>query len=162
VRVRARIRSILSFVPARVRYELYPLIVLRPAMALALYNELTRTFPTPDIFTVLPQYDYQLSLSEKFALQDYNRFLAQNSTGIRFYSWIKSDEFIAQTAAYHKIQHIDLELDRNFGSVAARLVGAPQNGNYRDREGRLVRRVFSLSTHRAAGGPVSSDFMTPS
>ena len=60
-----------------------------------------------------------------------------------------------------KIQHIDLELDRNFGSVAARLVGARQNGNYRDREGRLVRRVFSFSAHRAAGGPVSSDFMTP-
>jgi len=117
VRVRARIRSILSFVPSHVRYELYPLIVLRPAMAPALQDELTRTFPIRDIFTVLPQYDYKLSLSEKFALKDYSRFLAQNSAGIRFLSWIKSDEFIAQTAACLKMQHIDL--DRN--SIWSRL-----------------------------------------
>lgn len=115
----------------------------------ALYDELTRTFPTPDLFTVLPQYDYKLSLSEKFALKNYGRFLAQNSAGIRFHSWIKSDEFIAQTAACLKMQHIDL--DRNFDLVAARLVGAPQNGNYRDREGRLVRRCFFISCASRSG-----------
>jgi hypothetical protein len=156
VRVRARIRSILSFVPSHVRNEPYPLIVLRPAMAPALYDELTRTFPTPDIFTVLPQYHYKLSLSEKFALKDYSRFLAQNSAWIRLHSGIMSDEFIAQTAACLEMQHIDLALDRNFGSVAARLVGAPQNGNYSDRERRLVGRVFSLPAHRVAGDPLAA------
>jgi len=56
-------------------------------------------------------------LSEKFALNDYSRFLAQNSAGIRFLSWIESDEFIAQAAAGLKMQHIDL--DRN--SIWSRL-----------------------------------------
>ena len=36
-------------------------------MVQTLYDELTRTFPTPDLFTVMPKYDYKLSLSEKFA-----------------------------------------------------------------------------------------------
>jgi hypothetical protein len=130
----------LSFVPSHVRYEPYPLIVLGAAMDPALYYELTRTFPTPDLFTVLPKFDFKLSLSEKFASKNYGRFLAQTSAGNRFYSWIKSDEFIAQTAACLKMQHIDL--DGYFGSVTARLVGAPKNGNCRDREGRLVRRCF--------------------
>lgn len=31
------------------------------------------------------------------------------SSGIRFHLWIKSDEFIAQTAACLKMQHIDLD-----------------------------------------------------
>jgi hypothetical protein len=36
----------LSFVPSYVRYEPYPLIVLRPAMDQALYDELTNVSDT--------------------------------------------------------------------------------------------------------------------
>ena len=43
---RRSLRSVLNFVPSDVRYEPYPLIVLRPAMDQALYDELTRTFPS--------------------------------------------------------------------------------------------------------------------
>src|ERR1044071_7073221 len=114
----------LSFIPSHVRYEPYPLIVLRPAMDQALYDELTRTFPTPDLFTVLPKYEYKLSLSEKFAAKNYHRFLAQNAAWNRFHSWIKSDDFVVQTAACLKVQHIDLELRPLFrfgrGSVRRR------------------------------------------
>jgi hypothetical protein len=148
----------LSFVPSHVRYEPYSLIALGPETAPALCDELTRTFPTPDLFTVLPKFDYRLSLSEKFASKNYGRLLAQNSAWNRFHSWIKSHEFIAQTAACLKMQHIDL--DRYFGSVAARLVGTPQNGNYRDREGRLVRRCFFISCASRSGWIRYSDFMT--
>ena len=50
IRVRARLRSMLSFVPSDVRYEPYRLIVLRPAMDQALYDELTRTFPSGEFY----------------------------------------------------------------------------------------------------------------
>jgi hypothetical protein len=40
----------LSFVPSDVRYEPYRLIVLRPAMDQALYDELTRTFPSGEFY----------------------------------------------------------------------------------------------------------------
>ena len=69
-------------------------------------------------------YDYKLSLSEKFASKNYHRFLAQNSAWNRFRSWIKSDDFIAQTAECLKVQHIDLKLDGYFDSVAARVSAA--------------------------------------
>src|ERR1044071_10180462 len=141
----------LSFIPSHVRYEPYPLIVLRPAMDQALYDELTRTFPTPDLFTVLPKYEYKLSLSEKFASKNYDRFLAQNSAWNRFHSWIKSDDFIAQTTACLKGQHIDLELHRHFGSVAARLVGGIRRGRLPGLYPRVHTR-FEFSVVKADGG----------
>jgi hypothetical protein len=159
-RARRSLRSMLSFVPSDVRYEPYPLIVLRPAMDQALYDELTRTFPTPDLFDVVPKYDYKLSLSEKFASKNYHRFLAQNSAWNRFRSWIKSDDFIAQTAACLKVQHIDLELDRYFDSVAARVVGGIKRGRLPGLYPRLHSR-FEFSVLKADGGEVAPHTDTP-
>jgi hypothetical protein len=150
----------LSFIPFDVRYEPYPLIVLRPAMDQAFYDELTRTFPAPDLFAALPKYEYKLSLSEKFAAKNYHRFLAQNSAWNRFHSWIKTDDFIAQTAACLKLQHIDLELDRYFGSIAARLIGGIKRGRLPGLHSRLNSR-FEFSVLKADGGEVAPHTDTP-
>jgi hypothetical protein len=150
----------LSFVPSDVRCEPYPLIVLRPAMDQALCDELTRTFPTPDLFDVMPKYDYKLSLSEKFAAKNYHCFLAQNSAWNRFHSWIKSDDLIAQTAACLKMQHIDLKLDGYFDSVAARVVGGIKRGRLPGSYPRLHSR-FKFSVLKADGGEVAAHTDTP-
>lgn len=150
----------LSFTPSDVRYEPYPLVVMRPAMDHTLYDELCRTFPTPDLFEVVPKYDYKLSLSEKFAAKNYHRFLARNAAWSRFYSWIKSDDFIKQTAACLKAQHIDLNLDRYFGTVAARVIGGMKRGRLPGLYPRLRSR-FEFSVLKADGGEVAPHTDTP-
>jgi hypothetical protein len=150
----------LSFVPFDVRYEPYPLIVLRPAMDQAFYDELTRTFPPPDLFAVMPKHNYKLSLSEKFAAKNYHRFLAQNSAWNRLHSWIKSDDFIAQTVKCLKAQHIDLKLDGYFDSVGARVIGGIKRGRLPGSYPRLRSR-FEFSVLKADGGEVAPHTDTP-
>lgn len=150
----------LNFAPSDVRYAPYPLLVLRPAMDQALYDELCRTFPGPELFEVVPKYDYKLSLSEKFAARNYHGFLAQNPAWNRFHSWIKSDDFIERTAACLKAQHIDLELDRYFDSVASRVVGGMKRGRLPGLYPRLHSR-FEFSVLKADGGEVAPHTDTP-
>ena len=150
----------LNFVPSDVRYAPYPLVVLRPAMDQRLYDELCRTFPAPELFEVVPKYDYKLSLSEKFATKNYHTFLAQNAAWNRLHSWIKSDDFIAQTVACLKALHIDLELDRYFDSVAARVVGGMKRGRLPGLYPRLHSR-FEFSVLKADGGEVAPHTDTP-
>lgn len=65
----------LNFEKATMRYEPYPLGIIRAALEPAFYNELVRNFPDPALFETLERYPYKLSLSEKFAPENYRRFL---------------------------------------------------------------------------------------
>ena len=51
----------LHFSASHVRYDPYPLLVLRPALQPDLYNELVDTYPDTSLFGTHPKYDYKLN-----------------------------------------------------------------------------------------------------
>ena len=68
----------LNYNMVNMRYEPYPLAVLRPALDPSLYNELADNFPDERLFGSLPKFPYKLSLSEKWEPDNYRRFLREN------------------------------------------------------------------------------------
>ena len=68
----------LNFQTAEMRYEPYPLAVLRPSLDATTYDELCDNFPDISLFGPIRGYDYKLSLSEKFAADNYHKFIREN------------------------------------------------------------------------------------
>lgn len=153
----------LNFNAASVRYEPYPLLVLRPALESKLYQDLCNSYPDTFLFGKVPGYDYKLSLSEKFAADNYHRFLQSNEPWRRFHHWLKSDDFIRQTVEFLKSQNIDLGLDEAFRSSSGRLARAAEallRGKLPRRDLRLRSR-FEFSVLKADGGEVAPHTDTP-
>src|SRR5688572_17401004 len=110
----------LNFSVAQFRYEPYPLGVLRPALDSGLYQELVASFPPVELFGKIPQYDYKLSLSEKFNGPIYEKFIRESPPWRRFHGWLKSSDFIRETVNCLKQNYIDLDLDSCFDSRVRR------------------------------------------
>lgn len=145
------------------RYEPYPLAVLRPALDEALYNELAASFPNVAMFGKIPKYDYKLSLSEKFNPSEYHNFIRGNETWQRFHAWVKSDDFIRHTVDFLVRQNIDLGLDEAFEAPSRRLsrvANSLLSGRLPNRRPRLRTR-FEFSVLKADGGEVSPHTDTP-
>ena len=150
----------LSFAAAAVRYEPYPLIVLRPAMDPALYDELAAGFPDSAMFEPVPKYDYKLSMSEKFAAANYHRFLEANQAWGRFHAWVKSEAFIRQTVDFLGANNIDLDLKHCFTSTRDQVMKDLRHGRMPARPARLRSR-FEFSVLKADGGEVAPHTDTP-
>lgn len=153
----------LNYNAVHMRYEPYPLAVLRPALDLKLYDELALSFPDAALFSSIPKYDYKLSLSEKFSADNYHRFIAGNPTWGRFHSWLKSDDFIRQTVDFLMTQNIDLGVKEAFESAGGRMGRALKSLT----KGRLpsrplkLRSRFEFSVLKADGGEVAPHTDTP-
>lgn len=146
----------LNFNKVEMRYEPYPLAVLRPALDQAQYNELVENFPDESLFGVLPKYPYKLSLSEKWNPSGYRRFLKENRPWNRFHSWVKSDDFIAQTVSFLRDNHVELPLDRYLEKGNQWVLNATRalgKGRLPGFGARLSSR-FEFSSLRADGGRV--------
>src|SRR5262245_33915896 len=113
--------AMLNFSAAQIRYEPYPLVVLRPALARDLYDELCNTYPDTSLFGPHPKYDYKLTLSEKFMKGNYNTFIEQTRPWARFHRWLKSGEFIRATLGFLESIGIDLDVDKSFEPVPKRI-----------------------------------------
>ena len=153
----------LNFSKVMMRYEPYPLAVIRPALDPALYAELSDNYPDASLFGQIDKYPYKLSLSEKFAAGNYHRFITGNGPWKRFHAWLKSDDFIRQTVSFLKDNHIDLPLDDHFETVSgklARYASALGRGHLPDRRTRLRTR-FEFSVLKADGGEVAPHTDTP-
>jgi hypothetical protein len=153
----------LNFSASTIRYEPYPLAVLRPAMDPALYDDLCRSFPDTTLFGTIPKYDYKLSLSEKFNSEKYEKFLAEHPSWNRFHSWIKSEDFIRQTVQFLSANNIDLDLPDYLGPASQKLsngLGRVLRGKLPLRSGRLRSR-FEFSVLKADGGEVAPHTDTP-
>ncbi len=153
----------LNFSAANVRYEPYPLTILRPALDPRHYDELCNSFPDITFFGRIPKYDYKFSLSEKFNSENYHAFLGRNEAWKRFYSWIKGDDFIHQTIEFLSTINIDLQLSEAFESPALRLRRALQEvGRGKlPRRGMTLRSRFEFSVLKADGGEVAPHTDTP-
>ena len=111
----------LNYNKVEMRYEPYPLAVLRPALDAAQYDLLADNFPDESLFGTLPKFPYKLSLSEKWNPANYRKFLRENKPWNAFHSWIKSDEFIRQTVEFLSSNHVELPLQDAFESSSQRL-----------------------------------------
>jgi hypothetical protein len=153
----------LNFTATHIRYEPYPLVVLRPALQPALYSELCDSYPDRSLFGTHPKYDYKLSLSEKFMEDNYNRFIHETRPWKRFHAWLKSDEFIRGTMSFLESIAIDLDLDRSFESAPRRL-GRVLSSLGRGRLPSIAPRLrsrFEFSVLKADGGEVEPHTDTP-
>jgi hypothetical protein len=153
----------LNFSASTIRYEPYPLAVLRPAMDPALYGELCRSFPDAALFGTIPKYDYKLSLSEKFNSATYERFLAENRSWGRFHAWIKSEDFIRQTVQFLSSNNIDLDLTDYLGPASQKLSNSLSRilGPKRPSRSARLRSRFEFSVLKADGGEVAPHTDTP-
>lgn len=153
----------LNFNSVKMRYEPYPLAVLRPALGQGLYEQLVASYPATALFAKMPKYDYKLTLSEKFNPENYHRFISETPVWQKFHGWLKSEDFIRQTVDFLRQNHIDLELDRAFEGSFARL-GRALKGLSR---GELPSKPLSLRTRfefsvlKADGGEVAPHTDTP-
>jgi len=153
----------LNYNLAQMRYEPYPLVVLRPALDAAIYSELARNYPSTDLFGKVPNYDYKLSLSEKFNSGKYAAFIAGNEPWNRFHSLLKSDDFLKQTVEFLKQSNIDLGLDGAFeptGRRIGRATSALLHGKLPNIAPKLRTR-FEFSVLKAVGGEVAPHTDTP-
>jgi hypothetical protein len=154
----------LNFSAARVRYEPYPLVVLRPAVAPDLYDELCNTYPDTSLFGTHPKYDHKLSLSEKFMKGNYNTFIERTRPWKEFHGWLKSEEFIRATLGFLESVGIDLDVAKSFEPVPKR-IGRALGAMVKDR--RLpslpprLRSRFEFSVLEADGGEVAPHTDTP-
>ena len=155
--------AMLNFSATHVRYEPYPLLVLRPAVEPAFYSELCDTYPDSSLFGTHPKYDYKLSLSEKFRQDTYNKFLRETRPWQRFHAWLKSEDFIRRTVAFLESNGIDLGIEKSFESSPRRLgrvLGAMTKGRLASIAPRLRSR-FEFSVLKADGGEVAPHTDTP-
>jgi hypothetical protein len=155
--------EMLNFSATHIRYEPYPLVVLRPALQAGLYNELCDSYPDTALFGTHPKYEYKLTLSEKFQADNYNRFIEGNKPWKRFHTWLKSDEFIRETVDFLKDCQIDLDAEECFEPAWKRLgrvLGAVGHGRLPSVAPRLRSR-FEFSVLKADGGEVAPHTDTP-
>lgn len=153
----------LNYNAAEVRYEPYPLVVLRPALDAATYDELCDNFPDISLFGPIRGFDYKLSLSEKFASENYHRFIKENKPWNCFHSWLKSDEFIRGTVEFLKSRNVDLDIDECFEPASKRIgraLSAIRRGRWPSSPLRLRSR-FEFSVLKADGGEVAPHTDTP-
>lgn len=146
----------LNFDVADVRYEPYPLAVLRPALDPDVYARLARTFPSEAIFDHVAKYPYKLSLSEINAPQNYHRFLNENAAWSAFHRWVKSDGFIRSTLDFLSQHHIDVAIGDYAESSLKRFtrrVRGFASGSTSSFSGQLYSR-FEFSLLKADGGMV--------
>ena len=147
----------LNYNRVEMRYEPYPLAVLRPALEANHYNRLAGSFPDESLFGTLPKFPYKLSLSEKWAPENYARFLRQNKEWNDFHSWVKSDDFIFKTVEFLKNNHVELPLSEAFETGSQkmkRIIKSLGRGNLPSR-GLKLRSRFEFSSLKADGGLLS-------
>jgi hypothetical protein len=153
----------LNFSATSIRYEPYPLVILRPAVDPGFYRELCDAYPDISLFDTHPKYDYKLTLSEKFMKGNYERFIRESGPWSRFHGWLKSEEFIRRTVDFLKSCGIDLGLDKSFEPAPRRLaraLGAVATAKLPSLPPRLRSR-FEFSVLKADGGEVEPHTDTP-
>lgn len=152
-----------NYSAADARYEPYPLVVLRPSLDAKAYDELCDNFPDISLFGPIRGYEYKLSLSEKFAADNYHRFIRENRPWNRFHAWLKSDEFIVKTVEFLKQRNIDLDIDKCLEPTSKRIgraLGEIGHGRFPSTSPRLRSR-FEFSVLKADGGEVAPHTDTP-
>jgi hypothetical protein len=92
----------------QLRYEPYPIGIIRPAMPEERYLAYVDAYPPAQLFQYIPKVGHKYCLSEKYNCDQYKDWIANFPVWKDFYSWIKSNEFIFSVLNVLSERHVDL------------------------------------------------------
>jgi hypothetical protein len=144
----------LNFENVRFDYEPYPVGLVRGAFAPEVYRDLVDTLPDDRDFVVKKYLGTKLSLSQLNNRAGYHAHLQRHPAWKRFYDYIKSEGFIAETLEMLRAHNIDLGLsnldwrERLERRYKAYKRGAPQPHFPR------LRSRFEFSSMPVSGGSI--------
>ncbi|NIA71508.1 hypothetical protein HBA54_23230 [Pelagibius litoralis] len=152
----------LNFDDIKFDYDPYPIGRARGALAPDLYEELVDTFPDDDAFVSMDFNGVKHSLSQHNNEPGYREHLRKNAAWGRFYNYIKSESFIADTMTMLAAHHINLGLanistrERARKRLKALVKGKPQPHLPR------LRSKFEFSSMPVTGGSIRPHTDIPS
>jgi len=135
-------------------YEPYPIGLAQGAIEPETYAEMVKSFPSPEVFKAKPAKGVKMALSHHNHGRAYHAFVRQTPVWQRFYDYIKSPDFIAQTLAALKARNLDLGLQRRpLAERAVESFKALKKGAPLPHYPRLSSR-FEFSAMPIAGGSI--------
>lgn len=139
----------------QLRYDPFPIGLVRPLMDAADYRELLAAWPSPDRFTTLSKVGNKLTLSERFNASQYRDVMTSVPFWREFHAWIKSDRFVRGVLAALAERHVDLgfELDTRREILLLRRLADAWRGGSRT-SSLALRSRFELSMMPACGGHI--------
>jgi hypothetical protein len=144
----------LNFDRIQFDYDPYPIGIARGAFTPEVYRELIETLPDDETFVAKDNLGVKLSLSQLNNRSGYFAHLRQNAVWQRFYDYIKSDRFIADTMAMLKAHGIDLGLTgHSWRDRMARRIRAFKRGSPQPHFPKLRSR-FEFSAMPVTGGNI--------
>ena len=144
----------LKFENVKFDYDPYPIGLARSAFAPDVYRELVDTLPDDNVFLSKDYLGVKLSLSQLNNRAAYYAHLRQNPAWKRFYDYIKSERFIAETLAMLKANNIDLGLSEfTWGDRLAKRYKAFKRGAPQPHFPKLRAR-FEFSSMPVTGGSI--------
>ena len=92
----------------RLRYEPFPIGLVKPVLDSGLYKELVAAYPPVELFKYIPKIGKKYSLSERYHRKQYQQFIRGNPAWRDFHSWLKSPEFIEGVLEALRNHHVDV------------------------------------------------------
>lgn len=144
----------LNFDNIRFDYDPYPIGLARRALAPGFYEELIDTFPDDRIFVSKDFNGVKYSLSQLNNKSGYYDHLRKHGVWSRFYRYIKSEGFIADTLTMLKANKVDLRLANTaFRERAIKRFRAFKKGSPQPHFPKLRSR-FEFSSMPITGGSI--------
>lgn len=128
------------------RYEPFPIGLIRPILPNDCYLSYVDAYPPPHLFRPFPKVGNKSLLSEKFNRDGYFDWIRNRPIWKDFYHWIKSDDFIYGVLNMLREQYIDLgfpdrSMQARFGRRMRRLL---RGRSWRGEDGLSARFDFSI------------------
>lgn len=98
----------LSLDNLQLRYEPFPIGVIRPIMPEERYASYIESYPPINLFEHVPKVGHKYCLSEKYNREQYMDWVSNTPVWKEFYRWIKSDEFVLSVLHALSERYIDL------------------------------------------------------
>jgi hypothetical protein len=99
---------LLSLDNLQLRYEPFPIGIIRPLMTDERYLSYVDSYPPADLFQHIPKVGNKFCLSEKFNPRQYGDWIGSHPLWTDFHRWIKSSEFIYAVLNALVERHVDL------------------------------------------------------
>jgi len=144
----------LNFESIKFDYDPYPIGIAKSAFASDIYRELVDTLPDDKVFITKDNLGVKLSLSQLNNRAGYSAHLQSNAVWKRFYDYIKSEDFIAETMAMLRTHGIDLGFTgHSWRERMARRIRAYKRGSPQPHFPKLRSR-FEFSSMPVTGGNI--------
>lgn len=101
----------IDFAALQMRYQPFPLGVMRPALPPQLYEQCVAAFPDASLFQRVDDLGVKYSLSEKYASRNYAQVVRNTPVWQQLHRWIKSDAFILAALAALRARGVDLDYE---------------------------------------------------